>query len=189
MVTVDVSQGATLEITVKNFKFLEMSVQKLKKATGISLAGVRLKITALDQTPAPNFKDVTWHQNNYSGVVTPTAKTVEWTTRADGDAVFLLPQGRYRLEEISAPSGYKQLEAFTFTVNASNQIVLGDGAPADLVGTTTKDGRLSIVLKNEFEKKIKVKKIDKTKQTLLAGAKFKLFASDQTTQIGDEKTT
>ncbi|MGQ7446785.1 SpaA isopeptide-forming pilin-related protein [Streptococcus suis] len=189
MVTVDVSQGATLEITVKNFKFLEMSVQKLKKATGVSLADVRLKITALDQTPAPNFKDVTWHQNNYSGVVTPTAKTVEWTTRADGDAVFLLPQGRYRLEEISAPSGYKQLEAFTFTVNASNQIVLGDGAPADLVGTTTKDGRLSIVLKNEFEKKIKVKKIDKTKQTLLAGAKFKLFASDQTTQIGDEKTT
>ncbi|MFI3059712.1 SpaA isopeptide-forming pilin-related protein [Streptococcus suis] len=189
MVTVDVSQGATLETTVKNFKFLEMSVQKLKKATGVSLADVRLKITALDQTPAPNFKDVTWHQNNYSGVVTPTAKTVEWTTRADGDAVFLLPQGRYRLEEISAPSGYKQLEAFTFTVNASNQIVLGDGAPADLVGTTTKDGRLSIVLKNEFEKKIKVKKIDKTKQTLLAGAKFKLFASDQTTQIGDEKTT
>ncbi|MGQ7332791.1 SpaA isopeptide-forming pilin-related protein [Streptococcus suis] len=188
MVTVDVSQGATLEITVKNFKFLEMSVQKLKKATGVSLAGVRLKITALDQTPAPNFKDVTWHQNNYSGVVTPT-KTVEWTTRADGDAVFLLPQGRYRLEEISAPSGYKQLEAFTFTVNASNQIVLGVDAPADLVGTTTKDNRLSIVLKNEFEKKIKVKKIDKTKQTLLAGAKFKLFASDQTTQIGDEKTT
>ncbi|MGQ7556242.1 SpaA isopeptide-forming pilin-related protein [Streptococcus suis] len=189
MVTVDVSQGATLETTVKNFKFLEMSVQKLKKATGISLAGVRLKITALDQTPAPNFKDVTWHQNNYSGVVTPTAKTVEWTTRADGDAVFLLPQGRYRLEEISAPSGYKQLEAFTFTVNASNQIVLGVDAPANLVGTTTKDNRLSIVLKNEFEKKIKVKKIDKTKQTLLAGAKFKLFASDQTTQIGDEKTT
>ena len=189
MVTVDVSQGATLEITVKNFKFLEMSVQKLKKATGISLAGVRLKITALDQTPAPNFKDVTWHQNNYSGVVNSTAKTVEWTTRADGDAVFLLPQGRYRLEEMSAPGGYKQLEAFTFTVNASNQIVLGVDAPADLVGTTTKDGRLSIVLKNEFEKKIKVKKIDKTKQTLLAGAKFKLFASDQTTQIGDEKTT
>ncbi|WP_228376843.1 SpaA isopeptide-forming pilin-related protein, partial [Streptococcus suis] len=189
MVTVDVSQGATLEITVKNFKFLEMSVQKLKKATGVSLADVRLKITALDQTPAPNFKDVTWHQNHYSGVANSTAKTVEWTTRADGDAVFLLPQGRYRLEEISAPSGYKQLEAFTFTVNASNQIVLGDGAPADLVGTTTKDGRLSIVLKNEFEKKIKVKKIDKTKQTLLAGAKFKLFASDQTTQIGDEKTT
>ncbi|HEL1656050.1 TPA: discoidin domain-containing protein [Streptococcus suis] len=189
MVTVDVSQGATLEITVKNFKFLEMSVQKLKKATGVSLAGVRLKITALDQTPAPNFKDVTWHQNNYSGVANSTAKTVEWTTRADGDAVFLLPQGRYRLEEISAPSGYKQLEAFTFTVDASNQIVLGVDAPADLVGTTTKDNRLSIVLKNEFEKKIKVKKIDKTKQTLLAGAKFKLFASDQTTQIGDEKTT
>ncbi|MFM0580612.1 SpaA isopeptide-forming pilin-related protein [Streptococcus suis] len=189
MVMVDVSQGATLEITVKNFKFLEMSVQKLKKATGISLAGVRLKITALDQTPAPNFKDVTWHQNNYSGVVNSTAKTVEWTTRADGDAVFLLPQGRYRLEEMSAPGGYKQLEAFTFTVNASNQIVLGVDAPANLVGTTTKDNRLSIVLKNEFEKKIKVKKIDKTKQTLLAGAKFKLFASDQTTQIGDEKTT
>ncbi|NQH78816.1 hypothetical protein HO640_07790 [Streptococcus suis] len=189
MVTVDVSQGATLEITVKNFKFLEMSVQKLKKATGVSLAGVRLKITALDQTPAPNFKDVTWHQNNYSGVVNSTAKTVEWTTRADGDAVFLLPQGRYRLEEMSAPGGYKQLEAFTFTVNASNQIVLGVDAPANLVGTTTKDNRLSIVLKNEFEKKIKVKKIDKTKQTLLAGAKFKLFASDQTTQIGDEKTT
>ncbi|MGU7916233.1 SpaA isopeptide-forming pilin-related protein [Streptococcus suis] len=189
MVTVDVSQGATLEITVKNFKFLEMSVQKLKKATGISLAGVRLKITALDQTPAPNFKDVTWHQNHYSGVANSTAKTVEWTTRADGDAVFLLPQGRYRLEEMSAPGGYKQLEAFTFTVNASNQIVLGVDAPANLVGTTTKDNRLSIVLKNEFEKKIKVKKIDKTKQTLLAGAKFKLFASDQTTQIGDEKTT
>ncbi len=189
MVTVDVSQGATLEITVKNFKFLEMSVQKLKKATGISLAGVRLKITALDQTPAPNFKDVTWHQNHYSGVANSTAKTVEWTTRADVDAVFLLPQGRYRLEEMSAPGGYKQLEAFTFTVNASNQIVLGVDAPANLVGTTTKDNRLSIVLKNEFEKKIKVKKIDKTKQTLLAGAKFKLFASDQTTQIGDEKTT
>ncbi|MBY4975657.1 SpaA isopeptide-forming pilin-related protein, partial [Streptococcus suis] len=189
MVTVDVSQGATLETTVKNFKFLEMSVQKLKKATGISLAGVRLKITALDQTPAPNFKDVTWHQNHYSGVANSTAKTVEWTTRADGDAVFLLPQGRYRLEEMSAPGGYKQLEAFTFTVNASNQIVLGVDAPANLVGTTTKDNRLSIVLKNEFEKKIKVKKIDKTKQTLLAGAKFKLFASDQTTQIGDEKTT
>ncbi|WP_194964893.1 SpaA isopeptide-forming pilin-related protein, partial [Streptococcus suis] len=189
MVTVDVSQGATLEITVKNFKFLEMSVQKLKKATGVSLAGVRLKITALDQTPAPNFKDVTWHQNHYSGVANSTAKTVEWTTRADGDAVFLLPQGRYRLEEMSAPGGYKQLEAFTFTVNASNQIVLGVDAPANLVGTTTKDNRLSIVLKNEFEKKIKVKKIDKTKQTLLAGAKFKLFASDQTTQIGDEKTT
>ncbi|HFU4111176.1 TPA: SpaA isopeptide-forming pilin-related protein, partial [Streptococcus suis] len=65
----------------------------------------------------------------------------------------------------------------------------GVDAPANLVGTTTKDNRLSIVLKNEFEKKIKVKKIDKTKQTLLAGAKFKLFASDQTTQIGDEKTT
>ncbi|MGO0077002.1 SpaA isopeptide-forming pilin-related protein [Streptococcus suis] len=189
MVTVDVSQGATLEITVKNFKFLEMSVQKLKKATGISLAGVRLKITALDQTPAPNFKDVTWHQNHYSGVANSTAKTVEWTTRADVDAVFLLPQGRYRLEEMSAPGGYKQLEAFTFTVDASNQIVLGVDAPANLVGTTTKDNRLSIVLKNEFEKKIKVKKIDKTKQTLLAGAKFKLFASDQTTQIGDEKTT
>ncbi|HFI2431346.1 TPA: SpaA isopeptide-forming pilin-related protein [Streptococcus suis] len=189
LTTSNADENREIRLTVKNVPFLEMSVQKLKKATGVSLAGVRLKITALDQTPAPNFKDVTWHQNNYSGVVTPAAKTVEWTTRADGDAVFLLPQGRYRLEEISAPSGYKQLEAFTFTVNASNQIVLGVDAPADLVGTTTKDGRLSIVLKNEFEKKIKVKKIDKTKQTLLAGAKFKLFASDQTTQIGDEKTT
>lgn len=189
LTTSNADENREIRLTVKNVPFLEMSVQKLKKATGVSLAGVRLKITALDQTPAPNFKDVTWHQNNYSGVVTPTAKTVEWTTRADGDAVFLLPQGRYRLEEISAPGGYKQLEAFTFTVNASNQIVLGDGAPAGLVGTTTKDNRLSIILKNEFEKKIKVKKIDKTKQTLLAGAKFKLFASDQTTQIGDEKTT
>ncbi|MGQ7508673.1 SpaA isopeptide-forming pilin-related protein [Streptococcus suis] len=189
LTTSNADENREIRLTVKNVPFLEMSVQKLKKATGVSLAGVRLKITALDQTPAPNFKDVTWHQNNYSGVVNSTAKTVEWTTRADGDAVFLLPQGRYRLEEISAPSGYKQLEAFTFTVNASNQIVLGVDAPADLVGTTTKDGRLSIVLKNEFEKKIKVKKIDKTKQTLLAGAKFKLFASDQTTQIGDEKTT
>ncbi|HFU4517372.1 TPA: SpaA isopeptide-forming pilin-related protein [Streptococcus suis] len=189
LTTSNADENREIRLTVKNVPFLEMSVQKLKKATGVSLAGVRLKITALDQTPAPNFKDVTWHQNNYSGVVNSTAKTVEWTTRADGDAVFLLPQGRYRLEEISAPSGYKQLEAFTFTVNASNQIVLGVDAPADLVGTTTKDNRLSIVLKNEFEKKIKVKKIDKTKQTLLAGAKFKLFASDQTTQIGDEKTT
>ncbi|MFM0682188.1 SpaA isopeptide-forming pilin-related protein [Streptococcus suis] len=189
LTTSNADENREIRLTVKNVPFLEMSVQKLKKATGASLAGVRLKITALDQTPAPNFKDVTWHQNHYSGVFTPTAKTVEWTTRADGDAVFLLPQGRYRLEEISAPSGYKQLEAFTFTVNASNQIVLGVDAPADLVGTTTKDNRLSIVLKNEFEKKIKVKKIDKTKQTLLAGAKFKLFASDQTTQIGDEKTT
>ncbi|RRN50264.1 hypothetical protein EI220_07420 [Streptococcus suis] len=189
LTTSNADENREIRLTVKNVPFLEMSVQKLKKATGVSLAGVRLKITALDQTPAPNFKDVTWHQNNYSGVVNSTAKTVEWTTRADGDAVFLLPQGRYRLEEISAPSGYKQLEAFTFTVNASNQIVLGVDAPANLVGTTTKDNRLSIVLKNEFEKKIKVKKIDKTKQTLLAGAKFKLFASDQTTQIGDEKTT
>ncbi|MFI3092948.1 SpaA isopeptide-forming pilin-related protein, partial [Streptococcus suis] len=189
LTTSNADENREIRLTVKNVPFLEMSVQKLKKATGVSLAGVRLKITALDQTPAPNFKDVTWHQNNYRGVVNSTAKTVEWTTRADGDAVFLLPQGRYRLEEISAPSGYKQLEAFTFTVNASNQIVLGVDAPADLVGTTTKDNRLSIVLKNEFEKKIKVKKIDKTKQTLLAGAKFKLFASDQTTQIGDEKTT
>ncbi|MGU8055950.1 SpaA isopeptide-forming pilin-related protein, partial [Streptococcus suis] len=189
LTTSNADENREIRLTVKNVPFLEMSVQKLKKATGVSLAGVRLKITALDQTPAPNFKDVTWHQNNYSGVANSTAKTVEWTTRADGDAVFLLPQGRYRLEEISAPSGYKQLEAFTFTVDASNQIVLGVDAPADLVGTTTKDNRLSIVLKNEFEKKIKVKKIDKTKQTLLAGAKFKLFASDQTTQIGDEKTT
>ncbi|WP_233486254.1 SpaA isopeptide-forming pilin-related protein [Streptococcus suis] len=189
LTTSNADENREIRLTVKNVPFLEMSVQKLKKATGVSLAGVRLKITALDQTPAPNFKDETWHQNHYSGVANSTAKTVEWTTRADGDAVFLLPQGRYRLEEISAPSGYKQLEAFTFTVNASNQIVLGVDAPADLVGTTTKDNRLSIVLKNEFEKKIKVKKIDKTKQTLLAGAKFKLFASDQTTQIGDEKTT
>ncbi|NQH39049.1 hypothetical protein HO657_00815 [Streptococcus suis] len=189
LTTSNADENREIRLTVKNVPFLEMSVQKLKKATGVSLAGVRLKITALDQTPAPNFKDVTWHQNNYSGVVNSTAKTVEWTTRADGDAVFLLPQGRYRLEEMSAPGGYKQLEAFTFTVNASNQIVLGVDAPANLVGTTTKDNRLSIVLKNEFEKKIKVKKIDKTKQTLLAGAKFKLFASDQTTQIGDEKTT
>ncbi|WP_366535504.1 SpaA isopeptide-forming pilin-related protein, partial [Streptococcus suis] len=189
LTTSNADENREIRLTVKNVPFLEMSVQKLKKATGVSLAGVRLKITALDQTPAPNFKDVTWHQNNYSGVVNSTAKTVEWTTRADGDAVFLLPQGRYRLEEMSAPGGYKQLEAFTFTVDASNQIVLGVDAPADLVGTTTKDNRLSIVLKNEFEKKIKVKKIDKTKQTLLAGAKFKLFASDQTTQIGDEKTT
>ncbi|WP_232503822.1 SpaA isopeptide-forming pilin-related protein, partial [Streptococcus suis] len=189
LTTSNADENREIRLTVKNVPFLEMSVQKLKKATGISLAGVRLKITALDQTPAPNFKDVTWHQNHYSGVANSTAKTVEWTTRADGDAVFLLPQGRYRLEEMSAPGGYKQLEAFTFTVNASNQIVLGVDAPANLVGTTTKDNRLSIVLKNEFEKKIKVKKIDKTKQTLLAGAKFKLFASDQTTQIGDEKTT
>ncbi|WP_105157178.1 SpaA isopeptide-forming pilin-related protein [Streptococcus suis] len=189
LTTSNADENREIRLTVKNVPFLEMSVQKLKKATGISLAGVRLKITALDQTPAPNFKDVTWHQNHYSGVANSTAKTVEWTTRADVDAVFLLPQGRYRLEEMSAPGGYKQLEAFTFTVNASNQIVLGVDAPANLVGTTTKDNRLSIVLKNEFEKKIKVKKIDKTKQTLLAGAKFKLFASDQTTQIGDEKTT
>ncbi|NQH35663.1 hypothetical protein HO659_04780 [Streptococcus suis] len=189
LTTSNADENREIRLTVKNVPFLEMSVQKLKKATGVSLAGVRLKITALDQTPAPNFKDVTWHQNHYSGVANSTAKTVEWTTRADGDAVFLLPQGRYRLEEMSAPGGYKQLEAFTFTVNASNQIVLGVDAPANLVGTTTKDNRLSIVLKNEFEKKIKVKKIDKTKQTLLAGAKFKLFASDQTTQIGDEKTT
>uniref|UniRef100_UPI0018645D37 SpaA isopeptide-forming pilin-related protein n=1 Tax=Streptococcus suis TaxID=1307 RepID=UPI0018645D37 len=140
LTTSNADENREIRLTVKNVPFLEMSVQKLKKATGVSLAGVRLKITALDQTPAPNFKDVTWHQNNYSGVVTPT-KTVEWTTRADGDAVFLLPQGRYRLEEISAPSGYKQLEAFTFTVDASNQIVLGVDAPADLVGTTTKDNR------------------------------------------------
>uniref|UniRef100_UPI0018741A7B SpaA isopeptide-forming pilin-related protein n=1 Tax=Streptococcus suis TaxID=1307 RepID=UPI0018741A7B len=140
LTTSNADENREIRLTVKNVPFLEMSVQKLKKATGVSLAGVRLKITALDQTPAPNFKDVTWHQNNYSGVVTPT-KTVEWTTRADGDAVFLLPQGRYRLEEISAPSGYKQLEAFTFTVNASNQIVLGVDAPANLVGTTTKDNR------------------------------------------------
>ncbi|HEM3693931.1 TPA: discoidin domain-containing protein, partial [Streptococcus suis] len=169
LTTSNADENREIRLTVKNVPFLEMSVQKLKKATGVSLAGVRLKITALDQTPAPNFKDVTWHQNNYSGVANSTAKTVEWTTRADGDAVFLLPQGRYRLEEMSAPGGYKQLEAFTFTVNASNQIVLGVDAPANLVGTTTKDNRLSIVLKNEFEKKIKVKKIDKTKQTLLAG--------------------
>ncbi|HEM5140421.1 TPA: discoidin domain-containing protein, partial [Streptococcus suis] len=106
LTTSNADENREIRLTVKNVPFLEMSVQKLKKATGVSLAGVRLKITALDQTPAPNFKDVTWHQNNYSGVVPPTAKTVEWTTRADGDAVFLLPQGRYRLEEISAPSGY-----------------------------------------------------------------------------------
>ncbi|MGC4431719.1 hypothetical protein ABWL48_16615, partial [Streptococcus suis] len=94
LTTSNADENREIRLTVKNVPFLEMSVQKLKKATGISLAGVRLKITALDQTPAPNFKDVTWHQNNYSGVVTPTAKTVEWTTRADVDAVFLLPQGR-----------------------------------------------------------------------------------------------
>uniref|UniRef100_UPI001EDE6DE9 MSCRAMM family protein n=1 Tax=Streptococcus suis TaxID=1307 RepID=UPI001EDE6DE9 len=139
LTTSNADENRDIRLTVKNIPYLEMSVQKLKKATGISLAGVRLKITALDQTPAPNFKDVTWHQNHYSGVANSTAKTVEWTTRADGDAVFLLPQGRYRLEEMSAPGGYKQLEAFTFTVNASNQIVLGVDAPANLVGTTTKD--------------------------------------------------
>ncbi|HFR3896598.1 TPA: SpaA isopeptide-forming pilin-related protein, partial [Streptococcus suis] len=81
LTTSNADENREIRLTVKNVPFLEMSVQKLKKATGISLAGVRLKITALDQTPAPNFKDVTWHQNHYSGVANSTAKTVEWTTR------------------------------------------------------------------------------------------------------------
>ncbi|WP_192369320.1 SpaA isopeptide-forming pilin-related protein, partial [Streptococcus suis] len=55
LTTSNADENREIRLTVKNVPFLEMSVQKLKKATGISLAGVRLKITALDQTPAPNF--------------------------------------------------------------------------------------------------------------------------------------
>ncbi|MFM0899612.1 SpaA isopeptide-forming pilin-related protein [Streptococcus suis] len=189
LTTSNADENRDIRLTVKNIPYLEMSVQKLKKSTAASMAGVRLKITAIDPTPAPNFRDVAWHQRHFAGVVNTTDKTVEWATRNDSDAVFLLPQGNYRLEEISAPAGYKRLTPFSFTITTSNQIELGADAPAGLVSTTTKDNRLSIVLKNEFEKKIKVKKVDKATQRLLSGAKFKLFAADQTSQIGDEKTS
>lgn len=181
----------TINLTIKNRTFTPVSIQKVDKRTNeTTLMGVRLRIQAKNGNQMPQFSGRDWHETHYQGRVIDSEKALEWNTSAAGNAVLLLPQGTYTISEISAPAGYERLQAFDITVAEDGSIQLGQGTNAEQVSQGQKDGRINIKLTNVFKPKIKITKVDsRDANRKLAGARFKLFGSDENTQIGQEVTT
>ncbi|HEM5323529.1 TPA: discoidin domain-containing protein [Streptococcus suis] len=180
-----------IQLTIKNRPFTPISIQKVdKRSNETTLTGVRLRIQAKNGNQMPQFSDRNWHVTNYQGRVIDTEKALEWMSSTAGNAVFQLPQGTYTISELSAPAGYEQLQPFDITVAEDGSVQLAQGTNPEQVSQGQKDGRINIKLINVFKPKIKITKVDsRDANRKLAGARFKLFGTDENTQIGQEVTT
>lgn len=179
-------------LTVKNRPYTNFSIEKVSDAhPDVSLAGVQLEIKAKGDGPAPLFNTAEWHIQHYGGVVDTQNKALRWWTQSSdvGNAVFQLPQGTYTITELAAPQGYELLEPFDIVVGEDGQVTFASGNhPQATIGE--KDGRIHLKLTNRFKPRIKVIKVDSQQTSQkLSGARFKLFSSDEITQIGDEVET
>lgn len=102
--------------------------------------------------------------------------------------------GTYYLKEETAPAGYIGLkEPVRFTLSASGDISFTDGEAIGQLATYDIDrqGGDTITFRvRNFKPKLRLLKVDASNETsVLPGAKFKLFQSNGTTQIGSEWTT
>ncbi|WP_269088652.1 MSCRAMM family protein, partial [Streptococcus suis] len=111
MVTVDVSQGATLEITVKNFKQFKFRLQKSDSRNDNQLLdGATFKI---------------YSDSNNDGV-----KDAEIASGTTANGIFETPLsfGYYILEETAAPTGYQlNPKQYRFQINHDGTTYLHNG--------------------------------------------------------------
>ncbi|MGQ7448459.1 SpaA isopeptide-forming pilin-related protein [Streptococcus suis] len=179
----------TIELTVKNKPYTAFSIEKVSKlAPTTTLMNVKLEIKAKDGVLSPIFSDEAWHREHYRAEIDTANRALRWWTSAAGNAVFSLPAGTYTVTELEAPAGYERMEPFDITMSEDGQVVIPTNNAQVEVGE--KDNRVHIKLTNVFKPKIKITKVDtRDANRKLAGARFKLFGSDENTQIGQEVTT
>ncbi|MBF0715207.1 SpaA isopeptide-forming pilin-related protein [Gemelliphila palaticanis] len=183
-------------IIIRNFKRPQITIEKVGEDGITKLAGVRLKIKSKDDaTPKPLFDYVTWHERNMSAII-PSAideKWISWQTHATEVPGLVLREGTYIVEEESVPDGYAKFKPFEISVNQAGEMTVQNNTNKQgIVSNITQDSgaqRLRLVLKNEKNPKVKIKKVSTLGNTPLDGVKFQLFEADGNTPIGEEKTT
>lgn len=188
-VTLDSKPVPHTPLVVSNVKKHEFSIDKvsINKET---LAGARLKLKAKDSTASqPEIKDGT----TFSASTDSKDKSVVWTSSATGAARFMLTPGVYTVSEEKAPENYLPFTAFDVQVKKDGSLAILDsnGREQDTNGFATVEKNNKVVLRLiNHAPKLRIKKVDfYNPEKMLSGATFKLYKSDNKTQIGQELTT
>ena len=126
------SADGVVDVTAVNEKISLIITKVDGTHTGTSLAGAVLKLTKKDEN---------------SGAF--ESRTILTTT--EGTLIDGLPKGIYKLEEISAPDGYRNGEDITFTISETGKVTVtstGDNAYLISEGTGSAVGSASLAMKD-----------------------------------------
>ena len=152
---------------------------------GSEISGAELTLTGTDA--AGNV--VTFTTDNFdaeSGItITEAEKKLSWVSDANGaKTIKALPDGTYRMSEVSAPSGYKVATDITFTVAAGKVTKVNDVAVSSTAGnviTMVDDGITTVELS---KKNVSGDEISGAKMTLTGTDTKGADVTFTSTQIG-----
>ncbi|MDE7363453.1 MAG: hypothetical protein K2N27_00990, partial [Ruminococcus sp.] len=162
--TVSTSTEETTSTTTAVVKFVK------EDANGTTLAGAKFSLSGKDE----NEKDIVFgdEYKDYFATTTTTASSsddvkatatkLEWISGDTPVEIKNLPDGTYKLEEISAPSGFTIAKPVTFTIK--------DGA-VTIDGKPIKD---NIIVVKDSVSTIRISKKEVSKSEELAGAELTL---------------
>lgn len=215
------SDEELITLDIKNLPYHRLTIQKIdesKKGNDFdpnagkdhitngrqeekALEGAKLSIKAIPDNGgnlgSVIFDSDEWNRNNVAGEYGPDGVVI-WQSKTNRLPGIKLTEGKYKLEELEAPSGFNKFKPFEINVNSSGEISFDKKENPDgfvYLGSEGKNNPRPIIYAVDpgLRYDIKVYKLDKDKGTnnvdqYLSDAKFKISKDKEGNVEPEEKT-